>query len=62
VIAKKHHEEGGSVRKTYQNEQLHTSRSAVPESVSVALAELAEDMREAHWRSRWAPGCRYWAH
>jgi transposase-like protein len=34
------------VRKTYQNERPGTSRPAVPESVSVALAELAEDMRE----------------
>jgi putative transposase len=34
------------VRKTYQNEETSTSRPAVPESVSVALAELAEDMRE----------------
>jgi putative transposase len=34
------------VGKTYQNEAIDTSRPAVPESVSVALAELAEDMRE----------------
>src|SRR5688500_5899408 len=37
---------GTAVRKTYQNEETSTSRPAVPESVSVALAELAEDMRE----------------
>jgi putative transposase len=34
------------VRKTYQNEQIDTTRPAVPETVSVALAELADDMRE----------------
>ena len=34
------------MHKTYQNEQTDTSRPGVPESVSVALAELVEDMRE----------------
>jgi hypothetical protein len=34
------------VRKTYQNEEIDTSRPAVPETVSVALAELAGDRRE----------------
>jgi putative transposase len=34
------------VRKTYQNEEIDTSRPAVPESVSVALAELAGELRE----------------
>jgi putative transposase len=34
------------VGKTYQNEQSETSHLAVPEMVSVAVAELAEDMRE----------------
>lgn len=32
--------------KTYQNEGLETSQPAVPETVSVALAELAGEMRE----------------
>ena len=32
--------------KTYQNEESDTSRPAVPETVSVALAELVGDMRE----------------
>jgi hypothetical protein len=32
---------GTSVRKDYQNEEIDTSRPAVPEQVSVALAELA---------------------
>jgi hypothetical protein len=34
------------VRKAYQNEKIDTSRPAVPETVTVALAEIAEDMRE----------------
>ena len=31
------------MRKTYQNEEIDTSRPAVLETVSVALAELVED-------------------
>jgi putative transposase len=34
------------VRKDYQNEEIDTSRPAVPETVSVALAELAGELRE----------------
>jgi putative transposase len=34
------------VRKQYQNEEIDTSPPAVPERVSVALAELAGEMRE----------------
>jgi len=34
------------VRKGYQNVGVDTSQPAVPETVSVALAELAQDMRE----------------
>jgi hypothetical protein len=34
------------VRKTYQTDQLDTSHLAVPNMVSVALAELAGEMRE----------------
>jgi putative transposase len=34
------------VRKTYQNQEIDTSRPAVPERVSVALAELAGEVRE----------------
>jgi putative transposase len=34
------------VRKTYQNQEIDTSQPAVPEQVSVALAELAGEMRE----------------
>ena len=37
---------GTAVRKTYQNDQLDTSHPAVPDTVSVALAELAGEMRE----------------
>ena len=34
------------MRKNYQNEEIDTSQPAVPETVSVALAEMAADMRE----------------
>jgi transposase-like protein len=34
------------VRKTYQNQEIDTSQPAVPEQVSVALTELAGDLRE----------------
>jgi putative transposase len=34
------------VRKTYQNQEIDTSQPAVPETVSVTLAELAGEMRE----------------
>jgi transposase-like protein len=34
------------VRKDYQNQEIDTSKPAVPETVSVALAELAGEMRE----------------
>jgi putative transposase len=34
------------VRKNYQNEEIDTSQPAVPDTVSVALAELAGEMRE----------------
>ena len=34
------------MRKNYQNVEIDTSRPAVPDSVSVALAELAGEMRE----------------
>jgi len=37
---------GTAVRKNYQNQEIDTSQPAVPESVSVALAELAGEMRE----------------
>jgi hypothetical protein len=37
---------GTAVGKTYQNEGLDTSHPAVPDTVSVALAELAGEMRE----------------
>ncbi len=34
------------MRKTYQNEEIDTSRPAVPEQANVALAELAGELRE----------------
>ena len=34
------------MRKNYQNQEIDTSQPAVPDTVSVALAELAGEMRE----------------
>ncbi len=34
------------MRKHYQNEEIDTSQPAVPDTVSVALTELAGEMRE----------------
>ena len=34
------------MRKDYQNKKIDTSQPAVPETVSVALAELAGELRE----------------
>jgi hypothetical protein len=34
------------VRKDYQNKKIDTSQPAVPETVSVALTELAGEVRE----------------
>jgi hypothetical protein len=36
------------VRKTYQNSKIDTSQPAVPDTVSVSLAELAGELREGH--------------
>jgi hypothetical protein len=46
------------VRKTYENTEIDTSHPAVPEQVSVALAELAATCARAYWPSRSEPGCR----
>jgi hypothetical protein len=34
------------VDKSYQKDKIDTSMPAVPETVSVAMAEIVEDMRE----------------
>ena len=34
------------MRKNYQNQEIDTSQPAVPDTVSVALAELAGEIRE----------------
>ncbi len=43
------------MRKDYQNQEIDTSQPAVPDTVSVALAELAGEMR-ACWHLRSGPG------
>jgi putative transposase len=42
VIGQEHH----VVRKTYQSEEIETSQPTVPKAVSVALTELAGQLRE----------------
>ncbi len=45
--------------KKYQINEFDTSALAVPEQVSVAMSEIAADMREGTcWRPRSGPGCR----
>ena len=41
-----HQEEGDRREEDYQNQEIDTSQPAVPDTVSVALAELAGEMRE----------------
>jgi putative transposase len=44
------------VGKKYQNDKLDTSQPAVPEQVTVALAELSVRFVRVCWPSRSAPG------
>jgi len=46
------------VRKNYQNSEIDTSQQAVPETVNVALAELAGQMREGLLALAVGTGCR----
>jgi hypothetical protein len=46
VNRQEHHEEGTAVRKDYQNKKIDTNQPVVPETVSVALTELAGELRE----------------
>ena len=46
------------MRKDYQNREIDTSQPGVPERVSVALDELAGELREGLLASRSGPGCR----
>lgn len=46
VNRQEHHEEGTAVRKNYQNKKIDTNQPAVPETVSVALTELAGEVHE----------------
>jgi hypothetical protein len=58
VIRQEHHGKGTAVRKIYHNEGIDTCQPAVPETVSVALAELAGEMREGLLASRSGPAAR----
>ena len=44
--------------KTYQNTEIDTTRPTVPDTVNVALAEMAGELREGLLLSRSGPGCR----
>jgi putative transposase len=50
VNRQQHHEEGTAVGKAYQkadqNEEIETSRPAVPDTASAALAELTGELRQ----------------
>jgi hypothetical protein len=46
------------VTKNYQRSALDTRALAVPEQVSVAMEEIAAEMREGCWPWPWAPDCR----
>jgi hypothetical protein len=46
------------VRKNYQNREIDTNHPAVSETVSVALDELAADMREGLLALAVGAGCR----
>jgi hypothetical protein len=48
------------VQQTYQNEEIDTTRPAVPETVSVALAELTGELREGLGTLAIVLGCRCW--
>ena len=48
------------MRKNYQNTEIETSHPAVPERVSVALAELTGELREGLLALAVGPGCRCW--
>ena len=44
--------------KTYQRNATTANGVAVPETVTVAMAEIAEDMGEVCWPWRSVPACR----
>lgn len=44
--------------KNYQNAKNETSNGAMPDEVSVAVSEIAADVREDLLAWPWAPACR----
>ena len=48
------------MQKNYQKTDIDTCPPAVPERVSVALAELAGEVQEGLLALAVAPGCRCW--
>jgi hypothetical protein len=51
---------GKAYQKAYQNEEIETSRPAVPDTVSAALAELTGGLREGLGTLAIVLGCRCW--
>jgi hypothetical protein len=50
--------QGTAVTKNYQRTVFDTRALAVPEQVSVAMEEIAAEMREGLLAWPWAPDCR----
>ena len=48
------------MKKSSQNQPADATVPAMPEQVSVAMAEIAEDMQEGLLAWRWRRGCRSW--
>ena len=46
------------MKKSSQIQSVEASGPVIPERVSVAMSEIAENMQEGLWRWPWAPACR----
>lgn len=46
------------MRKRYQKQEIDTSQPTVPDTVSVAVSELAGELREGLLALAVGPGCR----
>jgi hypothetical protein len=60
VNRQQHHKEGTAVGKADQNEEIETSRPAVPDTASAALTELTGELREGPGTLAIVLGCRCW--
>lgn len=60
TTAKKTSDDTAIVTPSSRDGDLTLPEWALPESVTVAMADLAETARRACWLWRWAPDCRSW--